>query len=193
MPGVFVSYRRDDVGLIAGDVAEALSGQLTAPVFFDLASIQPGSDYQREIDSAIGNCSVVVILLGKDWAGEDVFGRRRIEADNDVLRLEIEAALRLRRVVIQVLVGIPDLKHATLPPVSRLQALQWHHIRLGQKQIDVDRLVKRADGALYEVQQQELSGRIDGRLAFDPYEAQLPFAEPSVDRAQPFDPAYFFD
>ncbi len=179
MSGVFLSYRRDDVGLIAGDVADALTEKTDARVFFDLQSIASGSDYQREIDEALRTCAVVVVLLGKDWRGPAEGGTRRIDDPEDVFRKEVETALRSGSYVIPVLVGVEAIAEDRLGALSGLASLQWHRIRLGQKNPDVDRLVEDVRRVLYERRQGMLAGRDDGKLQLEEYVAPLRLAEPS--------------
>jgi hypothetical protein len=105
MDGVFVSYRRDDVGPLAAVLQPRFEDELDAPVFFDLQSIPPGEDWEAAINAALQRCSVFVLLLGRDWVGKLPGGKRRIDEDDDVFRLEIERALDSTAIIIPVLVG----------------------------------------------------------------------------------------
>ena len=178
MSGVFISYRRDDVGLIAVDVADALKAKIDTTVFFDLQSIEAGKDFQAAIDAALHICSVVIILLGKDWFGLKENGKRRVEEPDDIFRQEIEKSLQSKAYIIPVLVGIPSIKGESLGAIRNLANLQWHQIRLGQKQADVEALVEKAQRALYERRQAELAGQKDGKVKIEEYSGLLTFVEP---------------
>jgi hypothetical protein len=131
---VFVSYRRDDSGMVAIDVARELGELIDGEIFFDLGSIGIGKQFNEEIATALGRSSVVVVLLGRGWAGP-VPGGRRIDDVNDVFRREIETALASHAAVIPVMLGdLPDLLSDDLPPSLRpLAQRQYHRIRLENK------------------------------------------------------------
>src|SRR5271163_494761 len=115
MDRVFVSYRQADAGLLAAEFQPRLDAELDAEIFFDLQSILPGDDWESEITAALKRCSVFVLLLGRDWVGMLPSGKRRIDDDDDVFRLEIERALDSTTTIIPVLLG-----DVAVPKVSEL-------------------------------------------------------------------------
>jgi hypothetical protein len=53
----------------------------------------------------VGGCRVLLALIGQEWLSTvDAAGRRRLEDPNDLVRLEIEAALRHNALVVPVLI-----------------------------------------------------------------------------------------
>ncbi|HEX5253792.1 MAG TPA: toll/interleukin-1 receptor domain-containing protein, partial [Mycobacterium sp.] len=75
-------------------------------VFKDVDSIDPGDDFLRVIEDAVGSCQVLLALIGDHWLDiTDPTGHRRLDDPNDFVRLEIEAALRRDVRVIPLLVG----------------------------------------------------------------------------------------
>ena len=114
---VFVSYRRDDAGGYAGRLGDALADHFGADhVFLDVVSISPGDDFVSAIRDAIAACDVFVPVIGPGWADSvDGRGSRRLDDPDDVVRLEIEAALEQDVPVVPVLVG-----NASMPPVDGL-------------------------------------------------------------------------
>jgi TIR domain-containing protein len=122
MPGIFVSYRRDDAagwaGRLSADLREGLRG---AAVFMDIDAIPPGVPYDDYIAQAVGSCDVLIALIGPRWLTvTDKAGRRRLDDPSDLTRLEILAALQRNIRVIPALVG-----GAKMPPADELpQALQ---------------------------------------------------------------------
>ena len=106
-PKVFLSYRRVDSELPAGWLRQLLADAFGPEnVFMDVDSIRPGDDFAAVIEGAVSTCDVLLALIGRQWStvlGAD--GRRRIDAPNDLVRVEIEAALRRDVRVIPVLVG----------------------------------------------------------------------------------------
>ena len=107
MPGVFISYRRDDSSGYAGRLYDALVAHFGSElVFIDIDSIRAGQNFPDVIDKRIAACSVVVVLIGKGWLKSvDDRGDRRLDDPHDFVRLEIASALAQKIPVIPVLVG----------------------------------------------------------------------------------------
>jgi hypothetical protein len=145
----FVSYRRGDTAAYAGRLHDTLVERLDpANVFMDVDAIDLGSDFRTAIDGAISSADVVIVLIGRSWlTATDADGQRRLDDPDDVLRLELEAALAHDRVVIPVCVQgaeIPlaeDLP-ATLVPLATRQGIE---LRDGAWRDDVERLLRRLE------------------------------------------------
>ena len=97
---MFISYRRDDSAGYAGRLFDYLSAHFGATnVFMDIDTIQPGEDFRKVVSMAVGSCDVVLVMIGKQWAGmTNAQGQRRLEDPRDWVRMEISAALANRRV-----------------------------------------------------------------------------------------------
>jgi hypothetical protein len=143
--GIFLSYRRED----AAPYARLLQFQLReripdAPVFMDLDSIEPGLDFAEVIREAIDSCTVLVALIGHQWATlADEEGHRRLDNPDDWVRFEVQAALERGVRVIPVLVdGARPLRQQQLPAelqkLARLNALELSY---GRYEYDADRLI----------------------------------------------------
>jgi hypothetical protein len=132
--GVFISYRREESGPIAGRLADRLTGRFGAEqVFMDVQAIEPGTDFAHAIFRAVDACAVLVAVIGPGWlSAADGRGNRRLDNPNDFVRLEIAAALWRGVRVIPVLVEdavMPreeDLPEG-LADLGRLQALRVRH------------------------------------------------------------------
>jgi hypothetical protein len=107
MPGVFISYRRDDSGGYAGRLFDVLAGRFGADqTFMDLDDIQGGDDFTAVIGEKVSQCSALLAVIGDRWltlTGPD--GTRRLDAPGDFVRLEIARALERGVRVIPVLVS----------------------------------------------------------------------------------------
>jgi hypothetical protein len=114
---VFISYRREDSRGYAGRLQGDLSRRYTSEAIFRDIEIPPGVDFGQHINMLIDNCNVVLVMIGNGWLdARDREGKRRIEKDDDWVRLEIERALARSNVeVIPVLVD-----GAKLPPREEL-------------------------------------------------------------------------
>jgi hypothetical protein len=131
MPGVFISYRRDDSGGYAGRLYDALVAHFGRDlIFIDIDSIRAGENFVDVIDKRIAACSVVVVLIGKSWLKSvDDRGNRRLDDPHDFVRLEAASALAQKIPVIPVLVGgakmpRPDDLPEPLKSLAHLNAIE---------------------------------------------------------------------
>jgi hypothetical protein len=106
VPGIFISYRRDDTEAYAGRLADDLRRHFgDDDVFIDIQTLQPGADFVEEIEAAVGSADVVLVVIGRQWlSATDDRGRRRLDDPHDFVRLEVSAALGRSIRVIPVLV-----------------------------------------------------------------------------------------
>jgi hypothetical protein len=105
--GIFISYRREEAAGHAGRLRDRLIARFGEnQVFMDVDAIEPGLDFAEEIETAVESCQVLLAVIGKEWlTASDNEGRRRLDDPDDLVRLEIEAALKRKTRVIPVLVG----------------------------------------------------------------------------------------
>src|SRR5438552_3464598 len=95
MSTVFISYRRADSADITGRVFDRLVARYGHDrVFKDVDSIPYGSDFREAVDRAIGRCRVLLVVIGPQWVTlADRDGGRRLDKENDLVRVEVETAL----------------------------------------------------------------------------------------------------
>ncbi|HEV8560398.1 MAG TPA: toll/interleukin-1 receptor domain-containing protein [Actinophytocola sp.] len=143
---VFISYRREHTSHFAGRISDWLIGHLGEnQVFMDVDSIELGVDFKEVITDAVGQCAVLVAVIGPQWATMcDESGKRRLTQPDDIVRLEVEAALRRNIRVIPVLVDgaeMPDPRQLpeSLAALARRNALKIRHESFRQ---DVRRLLQ---------------------------------------------------
>jgi hypothetical protein len=107
MPGVFISYRREDSAGYSGRIYDHFRDRFGEKnVFIDVDTIQPGEDFVQVIEEKVGACDALVAVIGKQWVSVlDEVGKRRLDDPHDFVRLEITAALARNVRVIPVLVG----------------------------------------------------------------------------------------
>ena len=105
--GIFVSYRRHESKDFAGRLYDRLAdGFGEGQVFIDVDTIEPGVDFAEAISRAVAVCQVLLAIIGPGWlTAADEQGRRRLDDRDDIVRLEIEAALARDVRVIPILVG----------------------------------------------------------------------------------------
>ncbi len=134
MGEVFISYRREDVELAADRLFEDLSREFgKSQIFFDHESLRAGSNFVDQIQKAIGSCSAVVVLIGRDWLA----ALNERSSGVDYMLQEITTALGTSVPTIPVLIDgatMPeerDLPHK-LRPFALCHALEistnrWDH------------------------------------------------------------------
>lgn len=119
MAQIFLSYRRSDSAYVAATLSDKLQQHFGSnSVFFDVDTIPLGVDFREYIGNAVGQCDVLVAIIGEQWVrAVDEKGNRRIDNPSDYVRIEIESALKRNIPVIPVLVdevGMPSADD--LPP-----------------------------------------------------------------------------
>ena len=123
---LFISYRREDSIAIAGRISDHLRGAFgSGNVYFDMDSIPLGVDFGQYIDRLVADCDVVLVLIGRRYLDvTDDSGSRRLDDPDDIVRLEVEAALCRGIPVVPVLVdGASVPKRTELPEhMSALRA-----------------------------------------------------------------------
>ena len=93
---VFISYRRADSGDVISNIESALAKIPHVSVFRDIGGIDPGADYIAMLQKTIDDADLFLVIIGPDWVGGTVPGKRRIDEASDVVRREIEWRLRRR-------------------------------------------------------------------------------------------------
>src|SRR5438128_226300 len=93
MKPIFISYRRDD-GI---DTAQLLQMHLMnmfgeESVFLDTNTMNAGDEFPLEIQNAVTNSRVVVVMIGRNWKGNDP-QINRLRQENDWVRKELEMAV----------------------------------------------------------------------------------------------------
>jgi hypothetical protein len=113
-----LSYRRDDASTYAPRLYNSLADRYSKErVFMDIDSLELGMDFEDAINETVARCHVLLALIGRRWlAASDEEGNRRLENPEDLVRLEVEAALARNVRVVPVLVGgAPMPKREQLP------------------------------------------------------------------------------
>lgn len=138
-PRVFVSYRREDTAFYADFLFACLRAEVPdVRVFRDSDTLQPGMLFSEKIEETIAACDILLALIGKKWLGAKADGTRRVDLQDDWVRLEVAAALRLKKWVIPCLVG-----GAKMPPKDQLPPdvaalADRHGVALSQKALRRD-------------------------------------------------------
>jgi hypothetical protein len=116
MPKIAISYRRSDSSAIAGRIADQLAARYgRESIFFDVESVPLGTDFRKFIQDAWSDAKVLLVVVGPRWLGNQSGETARIRQRNDVVRIEVETALKRDITIIPVLVD-----GATMPSSGEL-------------------------------------------------------------------------
>ncbi len=153
---IFLSYRREETRWPTGRLFDRLSLRFGKDqVFKDVDSIELGDDFVEAITSAVASCDVLLALIGDRWLTiTDQDGQRRLDDDNDFVRLEIEAALTRNVRIIPILVEGACMPRAAELPASMAKLVRRQALALNPDQefeSGVERLCKVLDMTLDEV------------------------------------------
>lgn len=132
MPGVFLSYRRNDAGGWAGRLRDHLVLRFGPDrVWQDVDDLPLGVDYLPQILENIATADAVLVVIGPHWLDDGpTGGKARLHDPADVLRLEIENALKKPSACVPTLVGGARMPHASDLPGSIAPLLQRNGIVL---------------------------------------------------------------
>src|SRR5580704_4618745 len=104
---IFINYRRGDDPGNTGRLFDRLQDVFEPQqLFLDVDNIAPGLDFVRVLNERVGECDILLAVIGRSWIDtRDGAGKRRLEDPDDFVRIEIESALTQGKRVIPVLVG----------------------------------------------------------------------------------------
>jgi hypothetical protein len=86
-----------------------LSSYSKEKIFKDVDSIPLGVDFREYIDKIVSKADVFLAVIGPDWLWRDEHGRR-IDGSRDIVRIEVQSALKRNIPVIPLLV-----RNASMP------------------------------------------------------------------------------
>lgn len=143
-PDVFISYRRSDsasaVGRLQHDLGEYFGSRR---IFVDETRIEPSAIWRQSIESALQNCKVGLIVIGRNWLND------RLHDQTNTLHWEV-ATLLESKVALPLLVddaGLPASN--SLPePLKRLRDIQARSISNATWPVTVNELIRTIESIL---------------------------------------------
>lgn len=150
---IFISYRRDDSAGYARAIYDQLVQHFSKErVFMDVDAIEPGLPFDEAIKRAVGQCEVLLVVIGRRWMDKQAGVGPRINDPKDFVRLEIAAALSRNIRVVPVLLdgaGMPREEELPEPlrALARRNALEVSNSRFSS---DTERLIAAVRKALGE-------------------------------------------
>ena len=151
-PKIFLCYRREDTQWFARSVYQSLASKYgREQVFRDIDSTPAGVRFSTWIESRVGQCDVMVVLIGHAWSSAAHHsGQRRLESPKDWVRQEIETALGRDIPIIPVRVqGAPMPSEDELPlSIAELAGFQSAEVTDSRWDFDVDLLIRAIDNLI---------------------------------------------
>jgi len=123
---IFISYRHEDSNYVSGRIYDNLINKLqNASIYKDVDSIPLGIDFREHIRNSVGQCTILLAVIGDHWAvNKD--GINRLLDETDWVRIEVETALNRNIPVIPLLIDGAKIPTAEILPES-LHALQFRN------------------------------------------------------------------
>ena len=153
MPKIVISYRRRDSEAMTGRIFDRLVAHYGRDaVFQDIDNIPPGIDFRTHITDALNQSEILLAIVGRNWVGRSGrAGRARIDDDDDLVRIEVEIALRRGIPIIPVLPGHTRMPSADRVPESLKEFVYRQAVRVDPGrdfEHHIDRLRHEIDGIL---------------------------------------------
>ena len=147
---VFISYRRSDSQWATDAVYAALRAKLSPEdVFMDVDSIPVGVDFVEYLDGWVRRSDIVLVMIGPQWleAIDPQTRRRRLDNENDFVRIEIRQALSRGIPVVPVLLDGTSMPAASSLPddISALVRRNAAQIHLRTRDVDLQRLIQQLE------------------------------------------------
>jgi hypothetical protein len=148
---LFVCYRRTDTGVIGGRLHDWLTRRLgVARIFMDVYTNKGGEEWKTRVTQALNSARIFLPLIGPAWEkislpSED---KPRLWNPDDLVRQEIEQALRTRKEIIPLLIDRPEFPAANCIPTVLHPIYEKHAISISSDHnfaSGMDELAKRLD------------------------------------------------
>jgi hypothetical protein len=187
MPKIVLSYRRSDAQEIAGRIHDRLAAHYgREAVFMDINTIPFGMEFRKHILDVLAETDLLLAIIGPQWAGEGE--RRRIDEQNDYVRLEIETALQRNILVIPVLVSRATMPSPNDLPESLANLASRNAITIdsgGDFHSQMGRLISSMDGHLAKVRHREEARQRAEQVRIAADDAALRWYRKAADLGQP--------
>jgi TIR domain len=116
---IFICYRRGDVpGDVRGIYDRLVRAFGNDNVFMDVDRLLPGQRFDLELDKALAQCDILLVVIGPRWI--ELLSDHVREGDRDFVHDEIASALEKDIIIISTLVG-QEREMPSLPQKEELQ------------------------------------------------------------------------
>ncbi|OWK40552.1 toll/interleukin-1 receptor domain-containing protein [Fimbriiglobus ruber] len=117
MASIFVNYRREDRHFCDRLNDFLVSSFGKNEIFRDTGSLKEGEDFEKQLEIAISDSKVILVLIGSKWLEE--LQRKESSSEKDYAKFEIETALKFSsKTVIPILIDEQKMPASHILPVS---------------------------------------------------------------------------
>jgi hypothetical protein len=122
-----------------GHLAERLKEKFgRKSIFMDIDTIQPRTDFTEALRSAVGECDVLLAMIGPKWSvAKNTEGETR-EDPNDWIRMELTTALSRNIPLFPMLVGAASLPETSMLPDDLKKVFHYQTHELTDKRCEYD-------------------------------------------------------
>lgn len=112
---IFINYRRDDDQNVVFGIANSLMREYGVQnIFFDRQQIRPTMVFTKEIDTALDDCAIFIVIIGKQWM--NLLNKRQSADEKDYVLLEIERAIQKGKFILPILLDNTSMPSKKLLP-----------------------------------------------------------------------------
>jgi anti-anti-sigma factor len=120
---IFLNYRRNDNAHATDRLFDRLAAEFGRDnIFYDVSSVPIGVNWRKYITDRVSQCDVFVATVGDSWLEE----LRRREGTNDMVRFEIESALKRGVPIVPVQVGTTPIPARESLPADIADFADWN-------------------------------------------------------------------
>jgi tetratricopeptide (TPR) repeat protein len=143
-PKVFISYRRSDSQAQTGRLYDRLNRAFPGMFFRDVSEIGVGVDFVAHVERAVGASVALIAVIGPTWASASDERGRRLDVEDDFVRVEIRTALSRKIRIIPVLVGNAEMVDDDHLPDDLKPLTRWNAIKIVEEYYDqgIEKLVR---------------------------------------------------
>jgi hypothetical protein len=153
MPKIAISYRRTDTDATGRIYDRLVQRYGRETIFRDIDRIRFGVDFRKAVNEALNDTDILLAIVGPNWRGVTDDGSIRIQEANDIVRIEVETALKRDIPVIPVLISNTVMPKPTELPetLTEFSFRNAASIDSGRNfDHDIERLMRSMDGIIEE-------------------------------------------
>lgn len=136
---IFINYRRSDSSSIAGRIYEKLRHKFSNDVvFMDIHSIEFGAKYRNKITNTLKQTAVLLVIIGPKWLTlqDEKSGRRRLDNVDDLVRFEIETAIKDSIAIIPICIERAEIPKKEYLPDSIAELSDLNMVEISSDNFD---------------------------------------------------------
>jgi TIR domain len=137
---IFISYRREESQWSARSLHDRLCRDFDpTQIFMHIDAIALGEDFVTAIETTVARCDVLIAVIGNNWlTTKDEHGNRRLDNEEDFVRMGIATALKREIRMIPVLLDGALMPHKDDLPEDLKLLVRRNALRITGTSFDGD-------------------------------------------------------